>query len=238
MTRRLLVVALAVVPRGGRGGVRRRRRRRAGRAALHRDPTPPPRALDRRRCRRPSALDLEPLYGEALGGRRHAAHRPRRHHRPQRRRLRGVADGHAPGALRGADRRPHACEEYIDGILDVALVFSDIYDRWPGLETYDVCQEPADPDGTQGPSPSRSPRSSSPGPSPTPSTGTRVTVEDLVRGSQADPPAARAAGQRGDGRRPRLRRPRRATTAPTTRPATSGAAASRRRPRRCAGRSP
>ena len=101
----------------------------------------------------PSALDLEPLYGEAL-----AALGMQLTDRG------GLIDrsgggyvasptGHAPGPLRRADRPDRTTEEYIDGILDVALVFSDIYDRWPGLETYDVCQEPADPDGTQGPEP-------------------------------------------------------------------------------------
>ena len=79
-------------------------------------------------------------------------------------------------------------DEYYDGIVDVAVVFSDLFDRWPGLETYDVCQEPTDPDGTQGPEPlpvtqielSRAQSEAIDWES--------VTVEDLVRASRADPP--------------------------------------------------
>ena len=95
-------------------------------------------------------------------------------------------------------------DEYFDGILDVAVVFSDIYDRWPGLETYDVCQEPPDPDGTQGPE-------------PLPVTQIELTraESDAIdwdtrhrRGPRAGlagrPAAARPAGQRGDGGRPGL----------------------------------
>jgi hypothetical protein len=80
-------------------------------------------------------------------------------------------------------------EEYIDGILGVATVFSDVFDRWPGLESYDVCQEPVE-DGDE-----------EPGTEPLPVTQielTRaeaaaidwdtVTVVDLVRSSRADPP--------------------------------------------------
>jgi hypothetical protein len=37
----------------------------------------------------------------------------------------------------------HTTTQYIDGILDVAKVFAgDIFTRWPGLKTFDVCQEP------------------------------------------------------------------------------------------------
>jgi hypothetical protein len=99
------------------------------------------------------ALDLEPLYGEAL-----AALGMRLTDRG------GLIDRSGGGYVASAtgthlalyvepigdDRTP---EEYVEGILAVAKVFSDIYDRWPGLATYDVCQEPPDPDGTQQPEP-------------------------------------------------------------------------------------
>lgn len=78
--------------------------------------------------------------------------------------------------------------EYIDGIVDVAVVFDDVFDRWPGLASFDVCQEPVDDDPE-------------PGSEPLPVTQielTRaeaaaidwdtVTVVDLVRASRADPP--------------------------------------------------
>ena len=79
-------------------------------------------------------------------------------------------------------------DEYVEGIRTVAVLLSDAFERWPGLESYDVCQEPVD-DGT----PSES--------EPLPVTQielTReeaaafdwdtVTVVDLVRSSRADPP--------------------------------------------------
>jgi hypothetical protein len=79
-------------------------------------------------------------------------------------------------------------DEYIEGIRTVAVLLSDAFERWPALESYDVCQEPVD-DGTQEES------------EPLPVTQielTReeaaafdwdtVTVVDLVRASRADPP--------------------------------------------------
>lgn len=32
--------------------------------------------------------------------------------------------------------------QFLAGIRDVAVVFSDVFERWPDLESYDVCQEP------------------------------------------------------------------------------------------------
>ena len=78
-------------------------------------------------------------------------------------------------------------DQYIDGIRSVAVVFSDVFDRWPALETYDVCQEPPDPGGDQDEEP----------PPVTQIELTRdeaeaidweaVSVVDLVRGSLASP---------------------------------------------------
>ncbi len=39
------------------------------------------------------------------------------------------------------DRTP---EQYVEGLGTVTVVFSDVFDRWPGLESFDVCQEPVD----------------------------------------------------------------------------------------------
>lgn len=43
--------------------------------------------------------------------------------------------------------------QYIDGIRSVAAVFGDVFDRWPGLASYDVCQEPEADDGLGGEEP-------------------------------------------------------------------------------------
>jgi len=38
---------------------------------------------------------------------------------------------------------PYTEEQYVDGILAVTKVFApDVFDRWPGIESFDVCQEP------------------------------------------------------------------------------------------------
>jgi hypothetical protein len=137
----------------------------------------------------PGALDLRPLYGEAL-----AAAGMKLTDRG------GLIDRSGGGYVASPTGRhlalyvepidaDRSIEEYYAGIRDVALVFSDIYDRWPLLETYDVCQEPPDPDGTQGPEPlpvtqielSRSQSDAI--------DWDTVTVEDLVQASQEDPPA-------------------------------------------------
>ena len=48
---------------------------------------------------------------------------------------------------------PRSPEEYVAGIYDLAALLSpDVFARWPGLESYDVCQEDADtpePPGTE-----------------------------------------------------------------------------------------
>ena len=77
-------------------------------------------------------------------------------------------------------------QEYYDGILDVALVFSDVYDRWPLLETYDVCQEPADPDGAQGDEPLPVTQIELTRAESDAIDWDSVTVEDLVRAAEDD----------------------------------------------------
>jgi hypothetical protein len=83
----------------------------------------------------------------------------------------------------------YTTDEYIEGIRSVAVVFSDVFERWPALETYDVCQEPPDPNDDQDEEP----------PPVTQIELTRqqaeaidwdtVSVVDLVRGSLASPRA-------------------------------------------------
>ena len=79
-------------------------------------------------------------------------------------------------------------EQYFDGIRDVALVFSDVYERWPGLETYDVCQEPTDPDGTQGAEPLPVTQIELSRAQSDAIDWADVTVDELVQASRADPP--------------------------------------------------
>ena len=96
--------------------------------------------------------------------------------------------------------------EYVEGIGAVAAVFGDVFDRWPGLTSYDVCQEPAD-DGEGDVD------------EPLPVTQIELTAEeaevfdwaaarsaDLVRASLASPPACDGAGERRPRWRSRLRR--------------------------------
>ena len=159
MTRRILVVALAATLAMGAAAC-------GDDDGAEGKPTPPTEAAetsstepgettttaDQEDLPPPNPLDLEPLYGEAL-----AAIGMKLTDRG------GTIDRSGGGYVASPDGTHLALyvepigdrttEQYIDGILDVALVFSDIYDRWPGLESYDVCQEPLDPDGTQGPEP-------------------------------------------------------------------------------------
>ncbi|MFL6206916.1 MAG: hypothetical protein ACJ739_16360 [Acidimicrobiales bacterium] len=137
----------------------------------------------------PDALDLEPLYGEAL-----AAVGMKLTDRG------GLIDRSGGGYVPSPTGRHLALyvepiapertmDEYFDGIRDVAAVFSDIYDRWPLLETYDVCQEPPDPDGTQDPEPLPVTQIELDRAQSEAIAWDTVTVEDLVRGAQQDPPA-------------------------------------------------
>jgi hypothetical protein len=79
-------------------------------------------------------------------------------------------------------------EEFIDGIRDVAVIFSDVFERWPGLESYDVCQEPTDPDGTQEAEPLPVTQIELTRAESEAIDWETVTVVDLVRGSRAEPP--------------------------------------------------
>jgi hypothetical protein len=78
-------------------------------------------------------------------------------------------------------------QQYVDGIRDVAVIFDDVFERWPGLASFDVCQEPLE--------------DAPPGREPLPVTQIEVTRQeaaaidwdavtaaDLVRSSRADPP--------------------------------------------------
>jgi hypothetical protein len=88
------------------------------------------------------ASDLEPLYGSALaeigleltdrgglidlsdGGYEHSN-----------------AGSHLALYVEPTGRRTNS--DYIAGIRDTALIFAaDVFERWPGLQSFDVCQEP------------------------------------------------------------------------------------------------
>lgn len=136
----------------------------------------------------PGALDLEPIYGEQL-----AELGVRLTDRG------GLIDrgggGYEPSAegthlaLYVEPIGERTVPQYLDGIRSVAVVFADIFERWPGLVSFDVCQEPVGDDGDLG------------GAEPLPVTQivlTRaeatafdwdtVSVVDLVRAAQAEPP--------------------------------------------------
>ena len=135
-----------------------------------------------------AARDLEPIYGDAL-----AAIWMRLTDRG------GLIDRSDGGYYASATGRhlamyvepidaDRSVEEYIDGIRDVALVFSDLFERWPALETYDVCQEPPDPDGTQDEEPLPVTQIELSRAQSDAIDWSGVTVVDIVRASLADPP--------------------------------------------------
>lgn len=87
------------------------------------------------------ALDLEPMYGEALADLGLVLTD------------RGGLIDRRDGGYEASGSGTHLAlyvepigertvEEYVEGIRAVAVVFADVFERWPGLETYDVCQEP------------------------------------------------------------------------------------------------
>jgi hypothetical protein len=134
----------------------------------------------------PKAEDLEPIYGEALAelGLRLT---PRG----------GLIDRSGGGYVESPTGRHLALyvepiddrtvTEYIDGIRSVAVVFADVFERWPSLETYDVCQEPTDPDGDQGPEPLPVTQIELTRDEAEAIDWETVSVVDLVRGSLASP---------------------------------------------------
>jgi hypothetical protein len=89
----------------------------------------------------PGPFDIEPIYGEALAelGLRLTSQG-------------GLIDrsdgGYAPSAdgdhlaIYVEPIGDYTVADYIEGIHTVAVVFQDVFQRWPGLATYDVCQEP------------------------------------------------------------------------------------------------
>jgi len=133
------------------------------------------------------ALDLEPIYGAALadlglqltdrGGlidRSDGGYEP-------------SASGHHL-ALYVEPIGDRTVAEYINGIRDVAVVFGDVFERWPSLASFDVCQEPVEDDGD-------------PTTEPLPVTQIEATreqastfdwattsVADIVRASREEPP--------------------------------------------------
>jgi hypothetical protein len=133
------------------------------------------------------AADLESIYGDALAelGLRLT---PRG----------GLIDRSGGGYVSSASGRhlalyvepvdaDHTSQQYVDGIRSVAVVFADVFERWPELETYDVCQEPPDPDGSQGDEPLPVTQIELTRAQNEAIDWDDVTVVDLVRGSMATP---------------------------------------------------
>ena len=185
MTRRALALALTAVLALGVAGC-------GDDNGAEGEPTPPgevPSTIDPDALPPPTAEELEPLYGDAL-----AAVGMQLTDRG------GLIDRSGGGYVASPEGRHLALyvepidadrtmQEYYDGILDVALVFSDIYDRWPSLQSYDVCQEPPDPQGNQVEEPLPVTQIELSRAESDAIDWDNVTVEDLVRGSRADPPA-------------------------------------------------
>ena len=134
----------------------------------------------------PTALELEPLYGDALEAiGMQLTDRGGTIDRSGGGYVASPAGTHLALYVEPIDDR--TTEEYIEGIRGVALVFSDIFDRWPALESYDVCQEPPDPDGNQGPEPLPVTQIELTREESDAIDWANVTVVDLVRGSLATP---------------------------------------------------
>ena len=140
------------------------------------DPLPPP-----------GALELEAIYGDALaelglvltdrGGlidRRGGGYVP------------SAEGNHLALYVEPIDDR--TVPQYIDGIRSVAAVFGDVFDRWSGLESYDVCQEPVQEPGDDVPEPLPVTQIELTRAESDAIDWATVTVIDLVRASRADPP--------------------------------------------------
>jgi hypothetical protein len=87
-----------------------------------------------------------------------------------------------------ADR---SVDQYVDGIAGASRVFlPSVFDRWPGLESFDVCQEPAaSADEPKDPPPVTQievTRAQA-----TALDWDKLTVRQIVRAAEADPPALR-----------------------------------------------
>lgn len=78
--------------------------------------------------------------------------------------------------------------QYLDGIRGVAVVFADVFERWPGLVSYDVCQEPAGDDDLGGAEPLPVTQIELTKEEAAAFDWDTVSVIDLVRAAEADPP--------------------------------------------------
>jgi hypothetical protein len=132
------------------------------------------------------ALDLEPIYGEQLKALGLALTD------------RGGLIDRTGGGYEQSEKGTHLAlyvqpigdrnlVQYLDGIRSVAAIFAESFDRWPGLASFDVCQEPV-------------PKATSTAGEPLPVTQIEMTraqaeaidfdtatVVDLVRLSRQDP---------------------------------------------------
>jgi len=78
--------------------------------------------------------------------------------------------------------------QYIDGIQSVGAVFADVFERWPGLESFDVCQEPVGEDDPGGREPLPVTQIELTKAESAAIDWATVTVIDLVRAAHAVPP--------------------------------------------------
>jgi hypothetical protein len=134
-----------------------------------------------------AAADLEPIYGAALAelGLRLTDRG-------------GLIDrtggGYVPSAegthlaLYVEPTGDRTIPQYIDGIRGVAVVFGDVFERWPGLVSYDVCQEPMEAYGESASEPLPVTQIELTREEAEAIDWDTVSVVDLVRASLADPP--------------------------------------------------
>ena len=134
-----------------------------------------------------AAADLEPIYGPAL-----AALGLRLTDRG------GLIDRTGGGYVPSAEGThlalyvepvgDRSVPQYIEGIRDVAVVFGDVFERWPGLVSYDVCQEPVEAPGESAGEPLPITQIELTREEAEAIDWDTVSVVDLVRASRADPP--------------------------------------------------
>jgi hypothetical protein len=99
------------------------------------------RAPERKNLPPEDALDLEPIYGAQLA----AIGLKLTDRGGLIDRTGGGYDQSAGGthlALYVQPTGERSVAQYLDGIKSVAAIFVTAFDRWPGLESFDVCQEP------------------------------------------------------------------------------------------------
>lgn len=135
----------------------------------------------------PGALDLEPIYidqladlGLRLTDRGGLIDRSGGGYEPS------PTGRHLALYVEPVEERTNA--EYVEGIRDVGVIFADVFERWPGLESYDVCQEPFDAEVSNGEEPLPVTQIELTKPQAEAIDWEAMSVTDVVRASTTEPP--------------------------------------------------